>query len=145
MSISDLDPRSLLPHGPEMHYVERLVEWDDQHCLCTARFDEANPFARHGKVSAYVAMEALAQASAIHEALGRIERDGQPPDGFAPRIGFLVSASDLVFSTEEIPVEVDFLVRVTVKSQKGPLAEYEIEARADDHVYVAGTMKTYAT
>ncbi len=141
MKSPDFDPRTLLPHGPEMHYIRRLVECDEENCACVSRLDADNPFAVDGKVPSFVAVEAIAQTSAVHEAGRRWSAD----EPFSPKVGFLVSAADLQFSAAMIPVDQDFETRIIRLMRVGPLAEYRVEARLNETVFVSGTMKTFAT
>jgi predicted hotdog family 3-hydroxylacyl-ACP dehydratase len=61
----------LLPHGPGMVLLDRVLSSDGGSILCAAdsHRDPDNPLWRHGRLPAMAAIEYAAQAAALHGAL----------------------------------------------------------------------------
>ena len=84
MDCADVPIGELLPHGPEMTLIERLIEYSPQRSVATAVLTPRSRFAEAGGVPAWVGVEYMAQTIAAHAGYeGRLR--GQPP-----AIGFLL-------------------------------------------------------
>jgi len=84
MDASSTPVAELVPHGPEMTLIERLVSYDPARSVATARIDEASVFFEHGGVPAWAGLEYMAQAIAAHAGFAARLR------GERPAVGFLV-------------------------------------------------------
>src|SRR5687768_10510576 len=84
MDASSTPVAELVPHGPEMTLIERLVSYDSARSVATARIDESSVFFEHGGVPAWAGLEYMAQAIAAHAGFAARLR------GERPAVGFLV-------------------------------------------------------
>lgn len=68
----------LLPHGPGMVLLDRVLDYDDQsiHCETDSHRALDNPLRRHGRLPAMAAVEYAAQAAALHAALTKARKPG---------------------------------------------------------------------
>lgn len=68
----------LLPHGPDMVLLDRVLAFDDRSidCATETHRNPANPLRRRGKLPALAAVEYAAQAAALHAALSGKQRAG---------------------------------------------------------------------
>lgn len=70
MNLSTADIEQLLPHKGAMCFLNAVTDWDDEHICCSAAVpNPEHPLMRSDKVSAVVAVEYAAQATALHGAL----------------------------------------------------------------------------
>ena len=70
MSLSHADIERLLPHKGAMCFLDAVTDWDHDNICCSATAPGAgHPLMRNGRVSALVAVEYAAQATALHGAL----------------------------------------------------------------------------
>ena len=74
----------LLPHGPEMTLIERLVEYSPQRSVATVTVRRDSPFFEDSGVPSWVGIEYMAQTIAAHAGYEARLR------GQAPAIGFLL-------------------------------------------------------
>jgi len=128
---------ALLPHRAPMRFVDGVLGEADDGITCTARIPEACALVRAGAAPAIVALEAAAQAAAVWEAL----RSG-PPEG-AARLGFLVSARDVLLHATAIAAETPLLATARLVAHAGPLAHYHVEVSQDSHPLLRGTIGAY--
>jgi predicted hotdog family 3-hydroxylacyl-ACP dehydratase len=82
----------LLPHGPEMTLLERLVEYAPQRSVATLTVRQSSRFYELTGVPAWVGIEYMAQTIAAHAGYEARLR------GVLPAVGFLVGTRD--FRTE---------------------------------------------
>jgi predicted hotdog family 3-hydroxylacyl-ACP dehydratase len=135
---SGLPPiETLLPHREPMRFVEGIVGEAEDGVTCAARIPGACALVSAGAAPAIVAIEAAAQAAAVWEAL----RAG-PQEG-SSRLGFLVSARDVVLHAATIPAETPLLASARLVAHAGPLAHYEVEVSQDSHPLLRGTIGAY--
>ena len=127
----------LLPHRGPMRFVEAIVGEAEDGITCAAHIPAACALVRAGSASAIVAIEAAAQSAAVWEAL----RSG--PQTGAARMGFLVSARDVVLHAETIPAETPLLASARLVAHAGPLAHYQVEVSQDSHPLLRGTIGAY--
>ena len=70
MRLSHADIERLLPQKGEMCFLDAVTNWDIENICCSATAPgSGHPLMRNGKVSAVVAIEYAAQATALHGAL----------------------------------------------------------------------------
>ena len=74
----------LLPHGPAMTVIDRLVEYDPKRSVATVTIEPTNRFFVRSGVPAWVGIEYMAQTIAAHAGYEARQR-GEPP-----AIGFLL-------------------------------------------------------
>lgn len=128
---------ALLPHRGPMRFVDAIVGEAEDGITCSARIPETCALVRAGVAPAIVAIEAAAQAAAVFEALRAGSRDG------IARMGFLVSARDVVLHAETIEAGTSLLASARLVAHAGPLAHYEIEVSQDAHPLLRGTIGAY--
>jgi predicted hotdog family 3-hydroxylacyl-ACP dehydratase len=71
----------LIPHGPGMSLIDRVIECDAEHIVCAtdSHGSESNPLLSNGKLASIVLVEYASQAAAIHAALNQHEfTQGKP-------------------------------------------------------------------
>ncbi len=70
MNLNHADIERLLPHKGAMCFLDAVTDWDAENICCSAIAPGAgHPLMRSGRVSALVAVEYAAQATALHGAL----------------------------------------------------------------------------
>ena len=72
----------LLPHGPEMTVIDRLVEYSPQRSVATVTVTEDCPFFADTGVPAWAGIEYMAQTIAAHAGYEARLRGEQPAIGF---------------------------------------------------------------
>lgn len=82
MDTSSTPVADLVPHGPEMTLIERLVSYDAVRSVAAARIDERSVFFEHGGVPAWAGLEYMAQAIAAHAGFAARLRGERPAVGF---------------------------------------------------------------
>lgn len=72
------DIAARIPHSGRMCLLERVLEWDTQHILCSAanHHDMDHPLREAGGLPVWAGIEYAAQAAAVHGAL--LQDTGQP-------------------------------------------------------------------
>lgn len=65
----------LIPHGPGMSLIDRVIECDAEHIVCAtdSHRSKSNPLLSNGKLASIVLIEYASQAAAIHAALNQHE------------------------------------------------------------------------
>ena len=70
MNLNHADIERLLPHKGTMCFIDAVTDWNRETISCSAAAPSAaHPLVRNGRVSALVAVEYAAQATALHGAL----------------------------------------------------------------------------
>ena len=82
MDASSTPLHELVPHGPEMTLIERLVSYDPARSVAIARIDERSVFFERGGVPAWAGLEYMAQAIAAHAGFAARLRGERPAVGF---------------------------------------------------------------
>jgi predicted hotdog family 3-hydroxylacyl-ACP dehydratase len=72
----------LLPHGPEMTLIDRLVAYDEKKSVAVVEISPASRFFEPGGVPGWVGIEYMAQAVAAHMGFEARQRGAPPPIGF---------------------------------------------------------------
>jgi predicted hotdog family 3-hydroxylacyl-ACP dehydratase len=112
----------LLPHGPGMVLLDRVLSSDRESILCAAdsHRDPNNPLWRHGRLPAMAAIEYAAQAAALHAALS-----GQRVAGAGAVLG---GAKDVTAQVRDLAgIEETLAVRVTLLLARDNGAVYSFE------------------
>src|SRR5512143_137837 len=82
MDCSGVPIGELLPHGPEMTVIDRLVEYSPQRSIATVVVTEQSPFFVRSGVPAWVGIEYMAQTIAAHAGFEARLRGEKPAIGF---------------------------------------------------------------
>ena len=112
----------LLPHGPGMVLLDRVLSSDGDSILCAAdnHRDPDNPLRRHGRLPAMAAIEYAAQAAAVHGALS-----GHRAAGAGAVLGGVKDLKATVQRLDEIGETL--AVRATLLLAQGNGAVYSFE------------------
>jgi predicted hotdog family 3-hydroxylacyl-ACP dehydratase len=121
----------LLPHGPEMTLIERLVSYDESHSVATARVDERSVFFERGGVPAWAGLEYMAQAIAAHAGFGARLR------GEKPAVGLLLGTRTYSSFASHFPPGVELTIRVAPEFTEGGFASFRCEIETDRIVATA--------
>jgi len=96
----------LVPHQPPMSLLDAVLAFDGEHACCRVVVRGDGPFAEHGRVPAWLALEYCAQTVAVFAGLtGRAS-------GLPPRLGMLIAAREMSLDTaffeagEELRIDV---------------------------------------
>jgi len=112
MDVSGIPIGELLPHGPEMTVIDRLVEYGPQRSVATVLVTETSPFVVGYAVPAWVGIEYMAQTIAAHAGFEARLRGEKPTIGFllgtrayASDVGEFALGSTLTISVEPVVME----------------------------------------
>lgn len=130
---------ALVPHRPPMRLVERFLGEAEDGATCLARIAESGAFAQGAAAPAIAMLEAAAQTAAAWEALRR----SRVASGGEPRIGYLVSARDVVLDRATVPVEADLHATVRLDAHAPPLSHYVVSVAVLGKIALRGTIGTY--
>ena len=130
---------ALVPHRPPMRLVERFVDEAEDGATCVARIAEGCGFAQGKAAPAIALLEAAAQTAAAWEALRR----SRLASAGAPRIGYLVSARDVVLDRATVPVDTPLQATVRLDAQAPPLTHYAVSVTVLGRIALRGRMGTY--
>lgn len=130
---------ALLPHRPPMLFLTSILRETADGVACAARIPGRCALVCRGGAPPIAAIEAAAQAAAAWEALRR----WREASVVAPRIGYLVALREVVFFTERMPADQDFLVSVSLDAAAPPLTHYRIEVALEGRLVVRGTIATF--
>ena len=113
---------ALLPHGPGMVLLDRVLSCDDETIICAtdSHRNSDNPLRRRGGLPAMAAIEYAAQAAALHGALG-----GPRDAGAGAVLGGVKGVTVLIPDLAEI--EQTLAVRATLLLARGNGAVYSFE------------------
>ena len=115
MDASSTPVAELVPHGPEMTLIERLVSYDSARSVATARIDERSVFFEHGGVPAWAGLEYMAQAIAAHAGFAARLR------GERPAVGFLLGTRAYSSFVSHFPAGVELTISVEPEIAKPDL------------------------
>ena len=127
----------LLPHGPEMTLIDRLVEYSPQRAVATVTIERDSPFfAAPDGVPAWVGIEYMAQTIAAHAGYEARLR-GEPP-----AIGFLLGTR--VYRSELAEFLLGSKLTITVEPlvAEGGFGAFQC-AIATDRVVATAVVNTY--
>jgi predicted hotdog family 3-hydroxylacyl-ACP dehydratase len=96
----------LLPHGPAMTVIDRLVEYDAKRSVGTVTIERTSPFFVGTGVPAWVGIEYMAQTIAAHAGYEARQR-GEPP-----AIGFLLGTRAYRNELAEFPLRSTLTITV---------------------------------
>lgn len=136
MDCSGVPIGELLPHGPEMTVIDRLVEYSPQRSIATVVVRESSPFFVSAGVPAWLGIEYMAQTIAAHagfEARLRGER---------PAIGFLLGTRAYESEVGEFALGSTLTITVEPVVVEARLAAFQCSI-ATDHVVAKAVVNTY--
>ncbi len=136
MDCSGIPIGELLPHGPEMTVIDRLVEYSPERSMATVTVTQNNPFFASSGVPAWLGIEYMAQTIAAHagfEARLRGER---------PAIGFLLGTRAYESEVGEFALGTELAITVEPVVVEARLAAFKCSI-ATDHVVATATVNTY--
>ena len=136
MDCSGIPIGELLPHGPEMTVIDRLVEHSPERSVATAVVRESSPFFASAGVPAWLGIEYMAQTIAAHagfEARLRGER---------PAIGFLLGTRAYESEVGEFALGSTLTITVEPVVVEARLAAFKCSI-ATDHVVAKAVVNTY--
>jgi len=126
----------LLPHGPEMTVIDRLLEYSPQRSVASAVVTQASPFFHGSGVPAWVGIEYMAQTIAAHagfEARLRGER---------PAIGFLLGTRAYESEASEFVLGSTLKITVEPVVVEARLAAFQCSI-ASDHMLAKAVVNIY--
>jgi predicted hotdog family 3-hydroxylacyl-ACP dehydratase len=133
---SSIPVTDLLPHGPEMTLIDRLVSYDPRKCVAVVAIDRTKHFFAGGGVPAWVGIEYMAQtiaARAGYEARLR----GEPP-----AIGFLLGTRSYASAVDEFPDGCTLTINVEPLVVDGGVSAFQCSI-VSDRVLATAVVNTY--
>lgn len=131
----------LIPHGPPMRFVERILGEAEDGATCVGRVPSACALVTRGAAPAFVALEAAAQTAAVWEALRRFREAGSA----SARIGYLVSLRDVALYRKTIPADADLIASIRLVAAAPPLTTYDVDVAVEGERALRGTIGTYVS
>ena len=113
----------LLPHGPGMVLLDRVLSRDGGSILCAADSHclPDNPLRRNGRLPAMAAIEYAAQAAALHAALG-----GQRPAGAGAVLGGVKAVTARLQYLDEIDGTLSVRATLLLAQDNGAVYSFEV-------------------
>jgi predicted hotdog family 3-hydroxylacyl-ACP dehydratase len=131
MDASSTPVGELLPHGPEMTLIERLLSYDTARSVALARVDEGNVFFEHGGVPAWAGLEYMAQAIAAHAGYAARRR------GERPAVGFLLGTRAYSSFVSHFPAGAQLSISVEPQFVEAGFASFNCSIETDRLVATA--------
>lgn len=116
---------SLLPHRGYARFVGDVVESGEEALVCVGRIPVESPFVRDGLAPGFVLMELAAQAAAIELMASMGDK------GPRPRIGYIVRARGLSWTSEGVPADTPLTASVRRGGSLPPLYLYHATVTLD--------------
>lgn len=113
----------LLPHGPGMVLLDRVLSCDREsiHCAADSHRDPDNPLRRHGRLPAMAAIEYAAQAAALHGALS-----GQRAAGAGAVLGGVKGVKVTLQGLDEIGETLAVRATLLLAQNNGAVYSFEV-------------------
>jgi predicted hotdog family 3-hydroxylacyl-ACP dehydratase len=136
-----MDPSSipvvdLLPHGPEMTIIDRLVAFDGKRSVAVVRVTPKAKFFSASGVPAWVGIEYMAQTIAAHAGFEARLRGDPPP------IGFLLGTRAYECTVPEFPAGARLEVVVEQLLAESGFGSFDCTIEAD-RLLAKGVLNTY--
>lgn len=119
MDASAIPIGELLPHGPAMTLIDRLLRYDDARSVAAAAITERNPFCDGAAVPAWVGLEYMAQTIAAHAGFAARLR------GERPAVGFLLGTRAYSSLVAEFPLGAMLAIEVAPQAAEAGFAAFE--------------------
>jgi predicted hotdog family 3-hydroxylacyl-ACP dehydratase len=136
MDCSGVPIGELLPHGPEMTVIDRLVEYSPQRSIATVVVTPQSPFFLGSGVPAWLGIEYMAQTIAAHAGFAARLR------GERPAIGFLLGTRAYESEVGEFALGSTLTITVEPVVMEARLAAFQCSI-ATDHVVAKAVVNTY--
>jgi predicted hotdog family 3-hydroxylacyl-ACP dehydratase len=136
MDCSSVPIGELLPHGPEMTLLERLVEYTPQRSVAMLTVRESSRFYRRTGIPAWVGIEYMAQTIAAHAGYEARSR------GASPAVGFLLGTRDYRTEVGEFPLGAALTIAVEPLVLDQRLASFQCTI-AIEAVVATAVVNTY--
>jgi predicted hotdog family 3-hydroxylacyl-ACP dehydratase len=136
MDCSGIPIGELLPHGPEMTVIDRLVEYSPQRSVATVVVTETSPFFLGSGVPAWLGIEYMAQTIAAHAGAEARLHGERPP------IGFLLGTRAYESEVGEFVLGSALTITVEPVVREARLAAFQCTI-ATDHVVAKAVVNTY--
>jgi|SRR5689334_21033859 predicted hotdog family 3-hydroxylacyl-ACP dehydratase len=136
MDLSSVGVGELLPHGPEMRLVDRLVTYDPARSVVSAAISDQCVFFDRTGVPAWVGIEYMAQAVAAHAGFEARLR-GEPP-----AVGFMLGTRAYESCVNEFPSGCTLTISVEPLVLDGGFAAFKC-AIATDRVLATAVINVY--
>jgi predicted hotdog family 3-hydroxylacyl-ACP dehydratase len=131
MDASSTPVHELVPHGPEMTLIERLVSYDSARSVATARIDGDSVFFEDGGVPAWAGLEYMAQAIAAHAGFAARLR------GERPAVGFLLGTRAYSSFVSQFPAGAQLSISVEPEATQAGFASFNCSIEIDRLVATA--------
>lgn len=120
-----MDIASLVPHRSPMLLIDAVESFDaaEKRAVARAKVSTSSPFSDGDGVPSWVAIEYMAQASAMLVGL----RDKAVAPGSNPRPGLLLGTRRLELSADMFPVGAEYLVSSTCTYEDADAAAFQCE------------------
>jgi len=136
MDCSAIPIGELLPHGPAMTVIDRLVEYDAKRSVGTVTIERTSRFFASSGVPAWAGIEYMAQTIAAHAGYEARQR-GEPP-----AIGFLLGTRAYRSELAEFPLRSKLTITVEPLVAEGGFGAFQC-AIATDRVVATAVVNTY--
>jgi predicted hotdog family 3-hydroxylacyl-ACP dehydratase len=136
MNAAAIPIAELLPHGPAMTLIDRIVSYDATLTVTSAEVTERNPFFDGAGVPAWIGLEYMAQTIAVHAGLAaRLRGDG-------PAIGFLLGTRAYWSKVSTFPVGATLTIEVAPVASEAGFAAFDCSI-AIERVVATAVVNTY--
>jgi len=136
MDCSAIPIGELLPHGPAMTVIDRLVEYDAKRSVGTVTIERTSRFFEGTGVPAWAGIEYMAQTIAAHAGYEARQR-GEPP-----AIGFLLGTRAYRSELAEFPLGNKLTITIEPLVAEGGFGAFQC-AIATDRVVATAVVNTY--
>ena len=132
MNLNHADIERLLPHKGTMCFIDAVTDWNRETISCSAAAPSAaHPLVRNGRVSALVAVEYAAQATALHGAL--------LDTATRPQAGMLATLRDVSLHGVWFPVNKNLLtIHAKLLSRTDGGCSYSFKVASDHQPIASG-------
>ena len=136
MDSSGVPIDELVPHGPAMTLIERLVDYSPQRSVATVTITPQSRFVESGGVPAWVGIEYMAQTIAAHAGYEARLR-GEPP-----AIGFLLGTRSYSTEVGAFPLGSELTITVEPLVTDAKLGAFQCSI-ATERVVATAVVNTY--
>lgn len=131
------DPTHLLPHGPAMVYVDRILEHGPQHVVCRVVPGTKDAlYAEDGRIPAAMAVEYMGQAMCVFAGLRRGE--SEPAE-----VGYIIAVRGLVLAVPGFVLGEALTVTATYRGGDERLARFETSIDREGQVLASAMLTVF--
>lgn len=136
MDASSVPIGELLPHGPAMTLIDRLVTYDAARSVAVARITQHNAFFDGSSVPAWVGIEYMAQTIAAHAGFAARLL------GMLPAVGFILGTRAYASFVDEFAVGSQLTITVEPQVLDAGFAAFDC-AISIDRLVATAILRTY--